>query len=141
MALGQSQPEFLGKSKPIVQRDEGSSGVRDTVSYYSMQRDWLQVLDQAKKELPTAFEHDTTVSGFKAKVLTVPRMEGGRLQMFYPPEKEITFMPRRLALNNSGKVIAIPEHERAWTGIQMRVFRRVKPFESIVEWVHKNLKV
>lgn len=136
-----SHPSFLGKTKPLVERDEVTALGRDTVSYYSMPEDWLHVIADARKEWPLSFEHDSSLGGLRTKVLTVPRIEHGHVELFYPPDKEITFFPRRLAVNHKGKVVALDEGDEPWTGIQMRVYRRPRTLDGVVEWIHKNFKV
>ena len=63
MSLGHPRLEFLGGNTPLAQRDEDTSTGHDTVTYYSMPADWLHVVDQARKELPASFEHDTILGG------------------------------------------------------------------------------
>ena len=125
----------------LAEREEASDSIRATVSYYSLQADWKQVVTWAKNEMPGAIEHETTLVGVKAKVLIVPRIENGRKQLFYPPEMEITVMPRRLILNSKRRVVAMADLGGGWTGIQMREYRQPKPLDGLAEWVHKYLKV
>ncbi len=140
MSVSQNRPAFLADSTQVAQKQEKGTSSVDRVSYYSVQSDWKTVLNRARKELPNYFESDTLISGLRAKVLTVPRIENGRIQLFYPPAQEITFMPRRFSVNHDGHVVAILKEGQSWTGIQVRIYRQPQPFDGLVEWVRKAFK-
>lgn len=135
------RPQFLNGVSPLLQREEKNSAGADTISYFTLGGDWLKTFDRARRELPSAIEHDTTVAGLQAKVLTVPRVENGRSQLFFPPQEEITFVPRKLALNEQGQVVAVTESRRSWTGIEMREYRKPRALDGLVEWFRRGLKV
>jgi len=141
MSLHQARPLFLHGAEPIAEKEETNSAGGDTVSYYSIGGNWLDVFARAMKELPHPFAHDAFMAGVPAKVITVPRVVNGRLQLFYPPQEEITFIPRKLALSQNGRVLAYGTSGLPWTGIQVREYRDQRPLDGIVEWFRKGLKV
>jgi hypothetical protein len=139
-----TQYDFLRGTRAMAIRDASvttSAGViRGKTTYFSFEGDWEDVLRRAKAEMPNAIERDTVVGGQRAKILTVPREENGRLRLFFPPEKEITILPQRLVLTEGGQLMSQPS-DRRWASIKISEYRQPQLLDTAVDWVRDRLSI
>ncbi len=135
---------FLVGAKPIAVRDGSvltSNGViKGITTYFSFEGDWQTVYRKAVAEMPGVIERETLVGGVPARVLTVPRMEDGRMRVFFPPVREITIMPQRLVLTEGGQLFS-KEEEKNWAAVKISEYRQPHIFEDAVGWVREKLDI
>ncbi|MEZ0325432.1 MAG: hypothetical protein ACAH95_05965 [Fimbriimonas sp.] len=136
--------KFLRGAKAIAVRDasvETSGGtIRGTTTYFSFEGDWDKVYALAKAEMPDAFERDTIVGGQHAKVLTIPRVENGRLRLFFPPVREITILPERLVLTEGGQLMT-QESDKHFASVKISEYRQPHVLDTAVDWLRDQLNI
>jgi hypothetical protein len=139
------QPAFLAGATTIAVRDASvvTSGgiIRGTTTYFSFEGNWEDVFRRARAEMPHAIVRDATISGSKAKILTQPRIEGGRTHLFFPPEREITIFPQRLVLNEGGQLIQGDPHDKRWASVKVSEYREPHMLDSAVDWLKDQLNI
>jgi hypothetical protein len=140
----QQEFKFLRGVRAMAVRDGSvttSGGViRGTTTYFSFEGDWEQVCALAKQEMPTAIERETYIAGQRAKVLTVPRYENGRMRLFFPPVREITILPQKLVLSEGGQLMSqnVGGH---WASVKISEYRQPHMLDSAVDWVRDQINI
>jgi hypothetical protein len=136
--------KFLRGAKAIAVRDgsvETSGGtIRGTTTYFSFEGDWDKVYALAKAEMPNAFERDTIIGGQPAKILTIPRVEDGRLRLFFPPVREITILPQRLVLTEGGQLMS-QRSDKGFASVKISEYRQPHMLDNAVDWVRDRLNI
>ena len=138
--MSPSTPPFLRMAPLLSKKFLSASQGGGSISYYTMPEDWNSVMTKAKRDYPNSLSRDTSVAGLKAKIITVPRIVDGRIQLFSPPEEEITFIPSRFAIGKAGRVVAVKESGAPWTGIERHVYHKPEMLDSLFDWLQKRLK-
>jgi len=133
-------PPFLSHVPMLSKQYLSTKRGGGSITYYTMPLDWKQVIAQAKLDFPQSLSRETNVAGLRAKVLTVPRVVNGRIQLFDPPQEEITFMPHRLAIGKNGRVVAVENHDQPWTGVERHVYHREWMLDDLIDWVQRQVK-
>ena len=119
---------------------QGSSGtISGTSTYFSFRGNWQSVFEQALAEMPNAIVRDTFVGGTPAKVLTIPRIEGGRTRVFFPPVREITILPDRLVLTEGGSVVSRKADN--WASVKVSEYHQPHLLDAAVGWVKDHLSI
>ncbi len=135
---------FLRGAKPMAVRDASvaTSGgtIQGTTTYFSFEGDWDKVYALARAEMPDAFERETVIGGQRAKVLTIPRVENGRLRLFFPPVREIIILPQRLVLTEGGELMT-QESERHFASVKISEYRQPHVLDTAVDWVRDRLNI
>jgi hypothetical protein len=141
----EDQPEFLDGVLPLAvaeaKIENMSSETHGSTTYYSFEGDWEEVYRRAKAEMPDAIERETRVGGTVAKVLTVPRIEGGRRKMFFPPEREILIFAHKLVVGEGGHVQVRIEEGESWASVQVSTYRQPHFLDDAVDWVRDRLRI
>jgi len=127
-----SQPdyEFLAGARRAAgsfgstSRGAIDDGADSTGQAYVIGQDLPEVVRRAKKEFPQAFESTETLNGAPVAVLTVPRMEGSRVSLLYPPQRVI----RVLAGSHASSV-------------EVREYRIPSMLENAMTWFRHILNV
>ena len=119
-----------------------SNGViRGTTTYFSFKGDWQSVYARAKAEMPNAIERETILGGTPARILTVPRVEGGHVRVFFPPVREITILPQRLVLTEGGQLMNGDESHDVWASIKISEYHQPHILDSAVDWVRDHIDI
>lgn len=114
--------------------------IRGSTTYFSFEGDWEKVCALAKLEMPTAIERETYIGGQRAKILTVPRYENGRMRLFFPPIREITILPQKLVLSEGGQLMSqgLPA---GWASVKISEYREPHILDNAVDWVRDQINI
>lgn len=107
-----------------VGRGAIDTGADSTAEIYVVRGDWQKVLEKARHEFPRRFESSEILRGSSVAVLTVPRRDGDRIDMMYPPQRTIKILP--------GNRVAT---------VEVREYRLPSVLETAMTWVHDTFHV
>jgi hypothetical protein len=96
-------------------------GTHARVSRYLAAESSSRVLERIRGEAPLRFERETQVDGRRAWIVTIPRTEGYRAIVSFPPARQVTVV------------------EGAPSSVEVLEYRSRGPIDSIVEWVRRPL--
>ena len=106
-----------------------------TTYYFTLQAPWETVSKSALSEMPTAVEAPVNQAYGDARELVVPRYEGDRISLTFPPDKIFYVAPGRLAADADGNLIRKGATDKAWTTVEVRDFRAATVFDRLQDWL------
>lgn len=114
---------FLPNAERVVLQ-EGTSrdGIRTTLAQFVAAESPAEILARLRKESPMRLERETQVDGRRGWIVTVPRTNGNRADLSYPPAREVTVV------------------EGSPSSVVVREYRSTGAIDKLVEWVRHPLK-
>ncbi len=97
---------------------------------YAVPHSMAEVLGRAKRELGFVIDRSQPSVGKDARLLTIPRFDGGRVLVASIPDRQILLVPGRSWVDQRGAVRYEPSSAE-WTTVEVVVFRRAGFVEGI----------
>jgi hypothetical protein len=145
-SAARSQPAFLRGAKLVaVSRDRAKSTIRQdartTTYFYTLPGDWEDVYGRAKSDLPFSLESKLGLASRDSKELIVPRRDGDRISIMFPPEKIVYVSPGKLVLDKTGQPVRMKSTDEPWTTVEILDFRRDSALDQLAEWIRKKVHI
>lgn len=113
---------FLPNAQRVVLQEAVSTdGIRTTLAQFVASESPSKILERLRRESPMRLERETQVDGKRGWIVTVPRTNGDRADLSYPPAREITIV------------------EGSQSSVVVREFRSTGAIDKLVEWVRHPL--
>jgi hypothetical protein len=113
---------FLPHAHRVTLQEQTDDGVRTTLARFVASESPQGILDRLRKESPMRLERETEVAGRRGWVITIPRTDGERADLSFPPAREVTIL------------------EGSPSAVEVREYRTTGAFDTFVEWVRRPLR-
>lgn len=114
---------FLPNAQRVaLQEGVTEDGIRTTLAKFVASESTMNILDRLRRESPMRLERETEVDGRRGWVITVPRTDGDRADLSFPPAREVTIV------------------EGSPSSVVVREYRSTGALDAFVEWVRRPLR-
>lgn len=113
---------FLPNAQRVALHEQTTDGVRTVLARFTAPESPHRILERLRRESPLRLERETQIAGRRGWVVTIPRNDGERADLSFPPAREVTIV------------------EGSTSSVEVREYRETGALDALVEWVRSPLR-